>query len=52
MNPHTDRTEARAYAPSHALVWMRKPVNPTGYRLAFYTGACLALVVILLEMML
>lgn len=52
MNPHTDRTAHRAHNPSHALVWMPRPVNAAGYRLAAYTGAGLALIVILLEQLL
>lgn len=45
----SDRTEPRAYAPSHALVWMRRPVNALGHRLAAYTGAGLALIVLIVE---
>lgn len=45
-----DYTAHRAYAPSHALVWMRRPTLPSlPTRLAIYAGTGAALLLILLE---
>ena len=52
MNPHTDRTEARSYAPYHGVMQFRRLPSALGYRLAACTGAGLALIVILLEQLL
>ncbi len=53
VNPHTDRTAARAHNPRHELMWMPRPIlPPLPYRLAAYTGAALGLIVIIVETLL
>lgn len=46
------RTESRAYQPYHGVMVFRRAPNPTAQRIAFYTGAGLALVVVIVETLL